>query len=209
MHPPQTPDSKTPPRGTPRCSGDRGISTPQFRGIEPFGEKHKKLRAAFSCGSELLDRYLKQQASQDAAKRAAVPYVLISEDDHIAGYYTLSSDHIRADDLPEGMVKELNLPRYPFIGATLIGRLARDLSFKGQGVGELLLADALKVALAMSRKIASAAVIVDAEDEKAHKFYSDFGFIAFPESKKRLFLPMQTIEELFPEPDAGKPASTA
>ena len=48
----------------------------------------------------------------------------------------------------------------------------------------------------MSRAIASAAVVVDAKDEKAHKF-KDFGFTPFPESKKRLFMPMLTIEQLF------------
>jgi predicted GNAT family N-acyltransferase len=173
--------------------------TPQFRDIEPLGKKHDKLRAAFSCGIEPLDRYLKQQASQDAKNRAAVPYVLVSEDDRIAGYYTLSSDNIRSDDLPPELVKELKLPRYPTIGATLIGRLARDLSFRGQGIGELLLIDALKVALAMSRKIASAAVVVDAKDANAHRFYTEFGFRAFPETRNRLFLPMKTIEKLFPD----------
>jgi predicted GNAT family N-acyltransferase len=171
----------------------------QFHKIEPLGAKHDKLRAAFSCGVEPLDRYLKQQASQDAKRRAAVPYMLVSQDGRIAGYYTLSSDSMRADDLPEGLVKQLNLPRYPVIGATLIGRLARDLSFKGHGVGELLLADALKVSLTVSRKIASAGVIVDAKDERAHRFYTEFGFTAFPESFKRLFMLMGTIERLYPE----------
>ncbi len=151
---------------------------------------------------EPLDRYLRQQASQDAKKRVAVPYVLVSEDNRIAGYYTLSSDNIRVDDLPPELVKQLKLPRYPAIGATLIGRLARDLSFRGQGIGELLLVDALKVALAMSRRIASAAVVVDAKDDNAGRFYAGFGFMAFPETRRRLFLPMQTIENLFPTPSA-------
>lgn len=175
----------------------RPIWAPLFRRIEPLGTEHKKLRAAFSCGVEALDRYLKEQASQDAKKRVAVPYVLISADNRIAGYYTLSSDHIRLDDLPGELVKQLNLPRYSFIGATLIGRLARDLAFRGQGVGELLLIDALKRALEASAQIASAAVVVDAKDEDAHRFYSEFGFIAFPETARRLFLPMQTIKKLF------------
>lgn len=124
-------------------------------------------------------------------------YVLLAED-RIAGYYTLSADNIDARDLPEGIVNQLNLPRYPYIGATLIGRLARDLSYKGRGVGELLLVDALHRSLSMSRNIASAAVVVDAKDENAHQFYVGFGFIPFPDSKKRrLFLPMATIEKIF------------
>ena len=118
--------------------------------------------------------------------------------DRLAGYYTLSADNIDARDLAEGIVTQLNLPRYPYIGPTLIGSLARDLVDKGQGVGELLLVWALQESVYMSRNIASAAVVVDAKDEKAHQFYVDFGFIPFPDSKKkRLFLPMSTIEKTF------------
>jgi predicted GNAT family N-acyltransferase len=170
---------------------------PQFRDIEPLGSQHKKLRAAFSCGSPLLDRYLKEQAGQDARNRAAAPYVLVSEDDRIAGYYTLSSDNFRLDDLPVELMAQLKLPRYQVLGATLIGRLARDLSFKGQGLGELLLVDALKRALGASRTIAAVAVVVDAKDDNAHRFYSGFGFIPFPETTNRLFMRMETIEQLF------------
>jgi hypothetical protein len=65
------------------------------------------------------------------------------------------------------------------------------------------LIDALKVSLAMSRKIASVAVIVDAKDENAHRFYMEFGFLAFADTAKRLFLPMQTVEKLFALHDQG------
>jgi len=127
--------------------------------------------------------------------------VLVSHDNQIAGYYTLSSDNIRVDDLPPELVKQIKLPRYPVMGATLIGRLARDLAFRGKGLGEILLIDALKVALATSEKIASVAVLVDSKDDNATRFYSGFGFMPFPESVRRLFLPMQTVERLFSAPD--------
>ncbi len=146
---------------------------------------------------EALDRYLKQQAKQDKRKRVAVPYVLLSADNHIAGFYTLSSDNIRVDDLPPDTVKKFRLPHYEAVPATLIGRLARDLSFKGQGIGEVLLIDALKVAWETSSLIASMAVLVDAKDANARRFYQDFGFLSFPETTNRLFLPMQTIQEMF------------
>lgn len=125
--------------------------------------------------------------------------MLTSEDDGLAGFYTLTQDNIASEDLPPELIKRLNLPRYERIGASLLGRLARDLAHKGKGVGELLLVDALKRSLAMSRQIASAAVVVDAKDERAHKFYQNFGFIPFPESQKRLFLPMITIKQIYPE----------
>jgi predicted GNAT family N-acyltransferase len=180
-----------------RCLGGSSIPKPNFQAIEPFGPHHKKLRAAFSCGSVELDKYLKERATQDIDRRAAAVYVLLA-DDRIAGYYTLSADNIDVKDLPEGIVTRLNLPRYPYIGATLIGRLAGDLVYKGQRVGELLLVDALKKSLSMSRDIASAAVVVDAKDDRAQQFYVGFGFIPFPDSqRKRLFLPMATIEKTF------------
>jgi predicted GNAT family N-acyltransferase len=91
----------------------------------------------------------------------------------------------------------MKLPRYPVIGATLIGRLARDVSFRGQGVGELLLLDVLKVSLKMSRQIASAAVVVDAKDGQARGFYMGFGFVAFGEHENRLLLRMDLVERLF------------
>lgn len=125
--------------------------------------------------------------------------MLTSEDGRLAGFYTLTQDNIATGDVPRELVGRLNLPRYERIGATLLGRLARDLNYRGRGIGELLLIDALKRSLLMSRQIASAAVVVDAKDEKAYKFYESFGFIPFPESEKRLFLPMATIEQLYPE----------
>ncbi len=151
---------------------------------------------------EPLDRYLKQQASQDANSGAALPHVLVSNDGRIAGYYTLSSYGIPYDDIPPELVKRLKLRRYPVIGTTLIGRLARDLSFQGQGVGELLLIDALKKALFASRTIAaSVGVIVDAKDGNAQRFYRKYGFSAvFADTPRRLFVRMETIEELLPEP---------
>jgi predicted GNAT family N-acyltransferase len=97
-------------------------------------------------------------------------------------------------------VKKPELPRYPNLPATLIGRLAPDLSFRGQRIGELLLLNALERALAASEQVASAVVIVDAKDDRAAEFYRRFGFISFPETKDRLFLPMRTVQTLFSQP---------
>jgi predicted GNAT family N-acyltransferase len=124
--------------------------------------------------------------------------VVLSEDGRIAGFYTLSADVIRGHDLPPEMLKKLKLPPYDRFPATLIGRLARDLSFKGQSLGNALLADALHLALESSKRIASLAVVVDAKDENARRFYTGFGFIPFPETPARLFVPMRTVQESLP-----------
>jgi len=164
--------------------------------VEPLG-KHN--RAAFSCGKEPLDRYIRQQAGQDIRARVAAVFVLCSPDEStIIGYYTLSSFAVQLRDVPEAERKRL--PRYPEVPAVLVGRLAVDERYAGQGWGKVLLIDALQRSLDQSEQIAAAAVVVDAIDESALAFYEKFGFrlLLDPdnEHERRLFLPMKTIEQL-------------
>lgn len=161
--------------------------------VEPLGKAHD--RAAFSCGIEALDNYLRKQASQDVAKRVAICFVLTPDGKTIAGFYTLSQYSVDLEKLPEEIARRL--PKYPEVPTTLLGRLAVNEQFRGQGLGEYLLLDALRRSLDQSRHVASAAVVVDAKDEAARRFYQHFGFLALPDTPNRLFLPMKTIEELF------------
>jgi GNAT superfamily N-acetyltransferase len=172
------------------------VSAPQLEFFaEPLGPQHN--RAAFSCEVEPLDRYLKQQANQDSRKSLSVTYVLVPAENRsrVAGYYTVSSDVIPIEDLPPELVRKLRLPRYDTIPATLIGRLARDVSYKGKGIGELLVSNALQLAWRTSQSVASWAVTVDSKDEKASRLYLGFGFIPFADAPRRLYLPMRTIEQ--------------
>lgn len=165
---------------------------PAFR-IELLGLKHG--RAVFSCGVDVLDVYLRKQASQDFKKHAAVPFVLTSDGRTIAGYYTLSQYAVRLDHVPPEVAKRL--PRYPVVPTTLIGRLAVSTAFRGQGHGETLLMDALHRILQHSGEVASAGVIVDAKNAAAVSFYKKYGFLELPDVERRLFLPMGTAGELF------------
>lgn len=161
--------------------------------IEPFGSAHD--RAAFSCGVEALDNYLHKQAGQDVKKRVAVVFVLTRDGKTVAGYYTLSQCSIELDAIPEDIARRL--PKYPFVPATLIGRLAVSKEFRGRGLGESLLMDALKRCLSGSKQVASAAVIVDVKNDKAAAFYRKYGFLELPKVPNRFFLPMATVEKLF------------
>ena len=162
--------------------------------IEPLTKRHN--RADFSCGNEQLDRYLKNQVGQDARRKIAAPFVLIEEGSQtVCGYYTLSAFSIDLGDLPEDIARKL--PRYPVIPATLLGRLAVDQRLRGQSLGEFLLMDALRRAFEQSDRIAAAAVVVDAIDDAARRFYQHFDFLPFPDRHDRLFLPMKTLARLF------------
>jgi GNAT superfamily N-acetyltransferase len=160
----------------------------EFR-VEPLGPRHN--RNAFSCGVPALDRYLQKQASQDVSKYVAATFVITPDGATIAGFYSLSSYAVSLDDLPEELGKKL--PRYPSVPATLIGRLAVNSGFQGQGIGKLLLANALGRVLATSITIATAVVVVDAKDEALLKFYIHHGFIPLATHPNRLIYPVKTI----------------
>ena len=161
--------------------------------ITHLDKKHR--RDTFDCGIGALNDYLKIQASQEMKKSVAVTYVLTQGDDsRVLGYYTLSSIGIVPGELPDTVIKKL--PRYPVLPGILIGRLARDAEFHSKELGHYLLVDALKRSFDISTQLGSVAVIVDAKNKKASEFYKSFGFLTFPDNKKRLFLPMGTIKKL-------------
>jgi len=158
--------------------------------IEPLG-KHD--RADFSCGAASPDDWFRQRASQDERRNIARVFVAVNGDGRVVGFYSLSSFTITLTDLPPEQAKRL--PRYDAIPAALIGRLARDLKVRGEGVGDLLLADAIRRVLDASRSLAIFAIVVDAIDERAAAFYRDFGFLPFPTRPLRLFMPASDAAE--------------
>ncbi len=159
----------------------------------PLDSKHKK--SEFTCGNTYLDNYIQKQAKQDIKRKLSACFVMTSEENEIEGFYTLSNAGIPREVIPEEIKKKL--PRaYESLPVTLLGRLAISEKNKRQGLGKLLLIDALKRSLEVSKVIGSMAVIVDPIDENAVKFYDRFGFITLPDSEK-MFLPMKTIEQLF------------
>jgi GNAT superfamily N-acetyltransferase len=150
-------------------------------------------RTGFICSKESLDQYFQRQVTQDARGHLATPFVMIMPDGAIGGLYTLSSTALRLGDLPVDVARRL--PRYPLIPATLIGRLAIDRRYHGQGWGSFLFLDAL---YRCSRsEVASFAVIVDALDDEARAFYVHYSFLPLPDSPYRLFRRMSDIEALF------------
>jgi GNAT superfamily N-acetyltransferase len=168
------------------------LSTPEYQ-FEPLGKHHD--RAAFSCGDEALDHYLQRQARQDMAKNVAQVFVLVHRPTmQLAGFYTLSAFSVRATELPEDVARQL--PRYPLIPATILGRLAIDQRYRGQGLGGVLLLNALRRARDASQLVASIAVVVDAKSDEARSFYEHYQFRRFISDEHRLFLPIGVIQSL-------------
>jgi len=108
---------------------------------------------------------------------------------------TLSRNTPLTLGVPEEVAKKL--PQYPAVSATLLGRLAVGNNFRGKGLGEKLLMDALYRSLKLSEHVASTGVVGDAKDESGRAFYQKYGSIELPRVNRQLLMPMGTIEKLF------------
>jgi GNAT superfamily N-acetyltransferase len=162
--------------------------------IELLNKKHN--RKDFDCGKELLNDYLKTQAGQDVKRKLSVCFVLTDgETKVIQGYYTLSNSSIPLSSFSEQIKKKL--PKsYKSIPTTLLGRLATDKKYQGNGIGKILLIDALKRSFGISNEIGSFGIIIDPIDDDAKSFYKKYDFIELPDSKK-MFISTHTLKELF------------
>ncbi|HEX7759839.1 MAG TPA: GNAT family N-acetyltransferase [Caulobacteraceae bacterium] len=153
--------------------------------IEALGAEHD--RSGFECGQADLDAWFQRRAGQDARRNVARVFVALDGEIGVVGFYSLGAFTLALDELPPALAGKL--PRYDAISAALIGRPARDLRVRGQGIGELLLADAIRRVLGVAQSLAVFAIVVDAKDDAAAGFYRAFGFTPFPSRPGRLFLP--------------------
>jgi ribosomal protein S18 acetylase RimI-like enzyme len=148
-------------------------------------------RATFTSGNDRIDGYFRNTASQDVKRNYAACYVLIEkESGRLVGFYSLSATNFPLTEVPAEMGRKL--PRYPTVPAVLIGWLGRDISFRGQDVGALLLRDA--IVRVMASHVGAYALCADAIDEAALTFYRKFQFTPFQSRPMSLFLPMATAQ---------------
>ena len=151
-------------------------------------------RQSFECEERVLTDYIRKQVSQDVKKRLAICFVAADNDNNVVGYYTLTSESLGRELIPEKYLKKI--PKNYNAPVILLGQLARDLKLKGTGLGEHLLLDAVFRAFTLSEEsIGAMAVVVDPINQYALKFYEKYGFEQLPDSEK-MFLPMKTIKQL-------------
>ena len=158
--------------------------------IAPLNKDHD--RAGFHCNVDTLDHYIHKQAGQDTKRGISRIFVaeLPGNSKEILGYYSLSTLSVQLSDLPDNLAKKL--PRHP-IPAALIGRLAVSRNARGNGIGKMLLIDAIHRTLSVSDQIAIYAMIVDAVNDNARGFYEKYGFTCLKGSGTRLFLPLKSF----------------
>ena len=158
--------------------------------IELLGLQHK--RDTFACGVEPLDRYFREQVSQDVRRRATACYVMReAATDAIAGFYTLAAGSVLLSGMPQTLAKKL--PRYPDVPVARLGRLAVDEKFRVRKLGAAMLWDA--ISRAARSEVVVYGVVVDAKDDEAVAFYEHHGFVMLSAGTRRLVLPIASVAE--------------
>jgi GNAT superfamily N-acetyltransferase len=163
--------------------------------IEALGRSHQ--RSEFACGVPVLDQYLARFARQNHESGIAKTFIAVAPDSprRVLGYYSISAGAIERQNLPAHAAKRF--PNFP-IPVARLARLAVDREFQGRGLGEDLMMDALKRVLRASGDIGIVAMLIDAKDEKAKRFYARYEFESLPDQPLVLWLPMTAIARLFP-----------
>lgn len=146
-------------------------------------------RRGFSCGVAALDEYLQRFAQQQHRKGVSAVHVLVESRSPsvILGYYTLSAAQIDVTELRD--VERGKLPRYP-VPCFRMGRLACSSARRGEGLGKLLVGCAVSRCLAARAQVAAYALIVDAKDAEAKRFYAHYGFTPCASAPLTLYLPL-------------------
>ncbi len=157
--------------------------------FQPLAASHN--RANFDCGNEQLNIYLKQYARQNHELGIAKTFVALptAASSTIAGFYATCAGSITFESFP---ASEKRLPRYP-IPVMRIAQLAVDRQFQGVRLGEELLMEALQRAILVRDVTGIYAIVVDAVDEAAGRFYERYEFQALTDRPNSLFLPMNKV----------------
>ena len=163
--------------------------------VEPLSREHD--RGGFDCGVEALNAYLRNTARQHLEKQISMTYVLVEEaataPKPVLGYFTVGMCEILAADISPKFAKKYP----PKVPAIRLGRLAIDHRHQGKRLGKALLFAALRHYWLTAETVGGVAIIVDAKDEPAARFYRHFGFQPFDSDPLKLYLPLGVVRQFF------------
>lgn len=164
--------------------------------IEPLGRRHD--REGFDCGNADLNDYLRHTARQHTDKGLSRTEVLVDDEApaEMLGYVTMSLAEVITDTLPPRYAK-----KYPANAhGVKLARLAVARSRQRQGLGALMMVQAMRRALQVADSAGIIGLFVDAKDEAASRYYRRFGFIPLPDDPHKLFLPLATLRQALGKP---------
>lgn len=168
-----------------------GVSYPESWRVELLNKTHN--RQGFSSGQEQVDTWLKKSALQSQKKHLSTTKVLLDGNEQLIGYYTLATSQVDFSDLPTDVAKSLPQRQLP---VAVLAWLGIASSFQGRGIGQRLLATALKDCLDASGTFSFIAVILDCVDAPSKAFYQRFDFAELPGYPMRLYLPYKLLARM-------------
>jgi len=131
----------------------------------------------FWSGEETLDNWLRERALDNMAVSASRTYVICPPSSlQVIGFYAICMGQIFNQEVIGSMRR--NMPRQ--IPAVILGRLAIDKKWQGQGLGKELLQDAVQRSIRAVQEISARLLIVHAISANAEAFYSHYGFTRLP-----------------------------
>ena len=146
----------------------------------------------FDCGEPALNDWPKHRALKNES-RFSRTYV-VGDGNRVVAYFCIAAGAVEREAAP-GKIRR-NAPAS--IPVSVIGRLAVSKSHTGRGLGADILADALRRIAVASQSIGIGAVLVQAKDENAKRFYLACAeFIEYPADSRTLFLPIETVIAAF------------
>ncbi len=138
---------------------------------EPLTSAHDV--SEFSCGKPVLDHWLKTRALSNQQK-GFTAVLVIHEAARVVGYYGLAPTAVVPAVLPRSI--RTGQPPDP-VPCLLLGQLATDTGWAGQGIGTGLVKHALQRCVLASSLIGGRALMVNAVDEEAALFWERRGFL--------------------------------
>jgi len=141
----------------------------------------------FDSGKEPLDNWLRQRAIKADGPSARTFVVCAGR--IVVGYYSLATGGVTHDKLNAKFRRNMPDP----VPMMVLGRLAVDRRYQGQGIGGGLLRNAMQRVAEANRLAGFRALVVHAKDDDALAFYLRYGFTEFPFGSKTMFLPIETI----------------
>jgi GNAT superfamily N-acetyltransferase len=161
---------------------------------EPIHKKHD--RAAFDCGEEALNEFLRRYARKSHELGGSKTFLAIDDANKkiILGFSSLSPASVHFSRTPE--IVRRGLARHDVPGFRL-ARLAVDRKFQGQGIGGQLLLAAAKRCLLASAEVGGVVLVIDAKNERVAAWYAGYGAVPLLDAPLTLLLPLATIEAAF------------
>ena len=172
-----------------------GIRFPNGYRLEALTKTHS--RKSFVCGQSSVDDWLKSKALQQQDKHLSSTRVLLDANGTIAGYYTLATGQVDFEALPPEIAKGLPKRLLP---VAILAWLGVHSEFQGKGLGDRLLASALRDCFEAGKTFAFVAVILDCITDSAKAFYSRFHFRPLEGHPYKLYLSAGQLEVMMVKP---------